>query len=791
MNTDKNFHFFRHLDAKFIYENNGEVPTQAPEQKSPEVSPQNPPPPEQHPETPQVITETQEHLDIIQDIQTYKYLSADIGVYQDLLKELEGGLKNKSPEDLQNLKKSMEGKLESHVYPPGNVFQDVQQQLNILREALNDPSTDILKKLSGLKQSLINVEQAAQKAKAEVAKSIRMNIDKSIKGPDGKPDIQKLIRVFQDLPEDLQVVLLENAAQSLETLKPPTKQNLDSVMQVLSTMEQITADKPGIKAIIDARFVKLICDKFVTPYFTIEQEQAKGTFEFIALKEREGSKLPDGMKDYKPQLMNILRQYRSFVLLNYDKDTPNSPRLKQSGDDQKRIDLLQQQIHRDIPPDILEKAGYPASLDKDTNQRLKEFAKNPLNAILGNPFMLLFAVLGIIFGGEKEMSFLGIKTTPRNLILGTLFGAGIVQATGLGDAVVGWMENQGDASGALDRWLSDKSDEVLGLSPIHKDVYKDWSSKDKFIFYKIKDINCKELQAKQKDGTLGDLIGPHLTHPSTWLDKGFGVTKDHINAFLQKPYVQQCLLKYPNNTLQDAIKTECPKPQIDGTPLNKKPEDISPDTSATPPVTTPGTPPTTPPDSISSHPEAAGTVAAATATTAAPEGGGSTGTTAPSSAGKTSPSRSSEASSPSPDSSQAATSDLGNIEYNSNWSDTPLSVEEIQGIQPISYLGHSKDAKYYLVDVPNKGNCILRYNPNKKDDEVALLPVPNLDTAQKDWKGFISLHEQTQHFSDIEIKDSRRWKTLGFSQDFTTDDLSEMGLRQKLDTLESPPEEKQ
>jgi hypothetical protein len=115
--------------------------------------------------------------------------------------------------------------------------------------------------------------------------------------------------------------------------------------------------------------------------------------------------------------------------------------------------------------------------------------------------------------------------------------------------------------------------------------------------------------------------------------------------------------------------------------------------------------------------------------------------------------------------------------------DTPLSVEEIQGIEPISYLGHSKDAKYYLVNVPNKGNCILRYNHNK-DDEVALLPVSNIETAKQDWKGFISLHEKTQHFSDIEITDSRNWTTLGFRQDFTTDDLSEMGLLQKLKKLE-------
>jgi len=211
-----------------------------------------------------------------------------------------------------------------------------------------------------------------------------------------------------------------------------------------------------------------------------------------------------------------------------------------------------------------------------------------------------------------------------------------------------------------------------------------------------------------------------------------------------------------------------------------------------------GTPPTQQSDSSDSPPKTeeapeaatpvAATPAAAATTPATLEREGSTETTARSSARKTSPSHPSESSSPSPDSSQAATLDLGNIEYNSNWSDTPLSVEEIQNIQPISYLGHSKDAKYYLVNIPNKGNCILRYNPNKKDDEVALLPVPNIDTAQKDWKGFISLHEKTQHFSDSEITDSRNWTTLGFRQDFTTDDLSEMGLLQELKKLEPSQE---
>ncbi len=128
--------------------------------------------------------------------------------------------------------------------------------------------------------------------------------------------------------------------------------------------------------------------------------------------------------------------------------------------------------------------------------------------------------------------------------------------------------------------------------------------------------------------------------------------------------------------------------------------------------------------------------------------------------------------------------DFSDIPANWAWTDIPLTIDQINAINPVEFLGKTKDGNRYFRVTINSVDFVLRLLRDQSE-ELSLLKIDNLANASADWHRYIYLNEDSSRFQDIEIDGSGSLTTGLIDKNFTGTDLEHCrGLKDKLSALE-------
>jgi hypothetical protein len=523
MNTDKNFHFFRHLDAKFIYENNGEVlPAQA-TNSSPE---QTPKPSEMGTDAKfqEDLTKFKEELRKGEESAVGNYYKDAMIIFDEIqnlyndnnLKPKERVKKvNKQLDEYRKLQKKaskqgiylpnliggsalLESEYQAGFNDGAAQDQQLMHEIAILRTA-NQELTQKKEVEGQTKESLLGIAKEVDNVR------VQKEMDRIEKLPTEQEKVAAYTAIIQDGFAKLEVsdANFEKATQWYEQIDHLVGRDMNHV------------GKLG--------FFTLVTSKFIAPYYFVNLEQ--GTDELLIKKLDKRATPEAGYPDKDPAGDLSTEKVRSFL------ESHKIQTMKVFG------------LKPDVKGNMDQLREYTAALEKEHPDKLRSFLDHPLMSLLSNPFMILFMIVGLF--NEKT----------RNMILKGGFTLGVLEATGLGSTVYDKGKEMLSGNKDFDDFVKEQWKTLQGIDKIDPQLIAKWDMKQRFIYFHIHDKPvdyllkaAKNPQGKEMQEIYGDKMKWY--NPKKWgaraVEGILGISTTDIKAFLDTPEVKNTMEQQTN-----------------------------------------------------------------------------------------------------------------------------------------------------------------------------------------------------------------------------------------------------